>query len=142
MCPTPVGMSRDEEAFFSGIEFGDDVVDDNGNDASGLLRRPRVLKIFAGGTVCTDVSAIGMKAGLLGESCRTLAIFLSEIKHCKPQLVFHECTSQFFASVFSKYLPEFKVNTINFPEEKLLAGLRLRLLTDSNSDSNSDNYFK
>ena len=46
--------------------------------------QPRILTIFAGGTVCTDVSDIGARAGLLGKSCRSLAIWLSEIKHYQP----------------------------------------------------------
>ena len=93
MCPTPVGMVRESENFLADI-----------------------LKIFAGGTVCTDVSAIGLLAGLLGPSCRLLAIFLSEIKHCKPQVVLHECTSRFVRDVFHRYLPEYTVHAVECPQ--------------------------
>lgn len=77
----------------------------------------KVLSIMAGGTVCTDVSQMGLHAGLLGDSCRSLAIFLSEILHVKPKLVFHECTSRFMREVFSTYLPDYEINTFQPPPQ-------------------------
>lgn len=96
MCPTPMGLQRSR----AGAE---------GND--------RILTAFTGGTVCTDVSTMGAKAGLLGPSCRSLAIFLSEIKHAKPKVVLHECTSGFVREVFDTYLDEYDVFSIQGPED-------------------------
>ena len=105
LCPTPVGMVRESENFLA----------DMGRPL-GSTGHLRILKIFAGGTVCTDVSAIGLLAGLLGPSCRLLAIFLSEIKHCKPQVGLHECTSRFVRDVFHRYLPEYTVHAVECPQ--------------------------
>lgn len=76
------------------------------------------LIVFSAGTVCRDVSAIGNHAGLMGASCRPLAIFLSEIRHVKPHWVFHECTSRFLREVFTEYLDDYDLYTIQRPPMK------------------------
>ena len=44
----------------------------------------RILRLVAGGTSCIDVSAMGTQSGLLGPSCRPLAIFCSELRFLQP----------------------------------------------------------
>ncbi len=44
----------------------------------------RILRLAAGGTSCIDVSSMGTQSGLLGPSCRPLAIFCSELKFLRP----------------------------------------------------------
>lgn len=75
------------------------------------------LIVFAAGTVCIDVSSMGGHAGLLGPSCRPLAIFLAEVKAVQPHLVVHECTGQFLRAVFEEHLPEYDIYVIHKPED-------------------------
>lgn len=49
-----------------------------------LASDEKTLRIFAAGTSCTDVSAMGTQSGLLGPSSRPLAIFLAEVRHVLP----------------------------------------------------------
>ena len=56
----------------------------------------RVLRFYAGGTSCTDVSSMGTQTGLFGPSSRPLAIFLSEIRHTLPVLWQMYCVCFFF----------------------------------------------
>lgn len=59
---------------------------------------------------------MGAGAGLLGHSSRALSIFLSEVKHCRPDAVVHECTGRFMKHVFEEYLGEYDVYSIKKPE--------------------------
>ena len=59
-----------------------------------------------------DVSTIGCQLGLLGTSSRPLAIWLSEIKLVKPDLVMHECTVKFTRELFNLYLAEYDMDII------------------------------
>lgn len=59
-CPTPFGM-RDSEG------------------------RDRTLRVFGAGTTCTDVSAFGSLAGLLGASSLPLAVWVAQIKVALPE---------------------------------------------------------
>ena len=56
----------------------------------------RVLRMYAAGTSCTDVSSMGTQTGLLGPSSRPLAIFLSEIRHVLPAASLHLLALQTF----------------------------------------------
>lgn len=76
----------------------------------------RELICYGAGTTCTDVSTIGCQAGLLGNSSRTLAIWLSEILHGEPHVVLHECTGKFMRSLFERYLIQYQVYTLQRPE--------------------------
>lgn len=59
-CPTPFGMKQQSS--------------------------PKSLSLMAAGTSCTDVSAMGAGNGLFGSSSRPLAIWMSQVKHCRPVL--------------------------------------------------------
>lgn len=102
LCPTPMGMKKMRQA----QSQADDV-----------------LVLFAGGTECTDVSMIGSKAGLLGPTCRSLALFLAEIRAVQPAIVLHECTSRFVREVFSRWLPEYCIWTVQRPEAGVWTGV-------------------
>ena len=47
----------------------------------------------------------GLRAGLLGESSKSLAIWLSERLHSQEDWVVHECTGRFFREILDTYLP-------------------------------------
>ena len=44
----------------------------------------KVLRAYGAGTSCVDVSCMGSQLGLFGPSCRSLAIWLSEIRVVQP----------------------------------------------------------
>ena len=75
-CPTPFGMMMDDVNTYRPLQ-------------------PRVLRIYGAGTSCVDVSAMGSQKGLLGASCRSLAIWMSELIHTRP------VTCIYIYSVFS-----------------------------------------
>ena len=60
----------------------------------------------------------GNKASLMGESSRALAIWLSSVRKSQPDLVVHECTSHFAASLFDEFLPEMERHRIQPPQGK------------------------
>ena len=64
-CPTPFGLMMNDINAYHPLQ-------------------PRVLRIHGAGTSCVDVSSMGAQKGLLGGSCRSLAIWMSEIMHCQP----------------------------------------------------------
>ena len=122
-CPTPYGMMLTEP-----------------DDA-------RILKFFAAGTSCVDVSAMGTGRGLLGPSSRPLAIWCSEVKHVRPVswqilspclsrlpflsqnvterrygssqvAVTHECTGRFLRAIFTHHLGKwYHVVSVPAPEK-------------------------
>ena len=81
-------------------------------------QEPRKLKVFTAGTVCVDVSMMGNRMALLGESSRSLAVFLALIKKAKPDLIVHECTSFFSQFLFDTFLSDYCVNRFATPENK------------------------
>ena len=44
----------------------------------------RVLRVYGAGTICTDVSAMGLQEKLMGQSSLPLAIWMSEILRTLP----------------------------------------------------------
>ena len=74
------------------------------------------LKWYVGGTVCTDVSLMGNRMALLGESSQSLAIFLTLIQKNRPHVVTHECTSLFSQFLFGKFLTGYTVHQIQPPQ--------------------------
>ena len=96
-CATPFGISVEEAC-------------------SG--RATNIVDWYIAGTVCVDVSMMGNRMALLGDSSRSLAIFLAMIKKCRPHGVTHECTSFFSQFLFDTYLPEYKVHRFAVPENR------------------------
>ena len=94
-CPTPVGYMRKQ-----------------GDVAASSKKK---LVAFAAGTACQDVSRIGVRMGLLGDSAKTLAVFLAEVRLCKPDIILHECTSEFVREVFTLHLQDYDVYTFMKP---------------------------
>lgn len=96
------------------------------------VEKQKDLVIMAGGTVCKDVSAIGAHAGLMGRSCRPLAVFLAEIRHLRPQIVLHECTSRFMRHIFDDHLADlYDIYTIQPPKAGRPAGLGFLTFTQA-----------
>ena len=93
-CLKPVGMWRTEEKDY----------------------REKTFVVYGAGTSCVDVSAIGSRRGLLGDSSKPLAIWLSEILITKPDAIVHECTGRFMRSLFGKYLPDYDAYTVSKPQ--------------------------
>ena len=91
----------------------------------------RHIRIFGAGTSCVDVSTIGCQLGLLGGSSRPLAIWLSEIKLVKPDIVFHECTGRFTRELFVQYLPEYEMYVIEKPEVPCSVSYQVLLAEDA-----------
>ena len=81
-----------------------------------ILSGKKVLKVYGAGTSCVDVSTIGNQMGLLGESAKPLAVWMSEIKQTLPDIILHECTCKFGRELFERHLPGYKVYTIRTPE--------------------------
>ena len=85
--------------------------------------RSKKLVVFAAGSACQDVSRIGVRMGLLGPSAKTLAVFLSEVRICQPDLIVHECTSEFLRDVFTRYLfDKYDVYTFKKPSSEARHG--------------------
>lgn len=86
----------------------------------GTCKCPGELVVYGAGTSCIDFSAIGAQMGLLGPSCRQLAIWLCQIRHGRPDVVLHECTSRFLRTIFQEHLPGYLLYTISKPEEQVM----------------------
>lgn len=84
----------------------------------------RQLHWYVAGTVCVDVSMMGNRMALLGESSVSLAIFLSLVKRNRPQIVTHECTSFFSQFLFDEFLPEYRVHRLSAPDDLQHSALR------------------
>lgn len=82
------------------------------------------LQWYVAGTVCVDVSMMGNRMALLGESSVSLAIFLSLVKRNRPQVVTHECTSFFSQFLFDEFLPQYKVHRLSAPDDLQHSALR------------------
>lgn len=70
--------------------------------------QPRVLRAFGAGTSCVDVSSMGSQKGLLGDSCRSLSIWMSELLHCRPVTCICIYVFPFFKNhtgTWCKYMP-------------------------------------
>ena len=87
------------------------------SEAPGDTHR-RKLRWYVAGTVCVDVSMMGNRLALLGESSISLAIFLAMVRDTQPEITTHECTSYFSQFLFDKYLPEFTVHRISVPGDE------------------------
>ena len=96
-CPTPIGLACSR---------------------AHLTSELNQLDWFVGGTVCVDVSMMGNRMALLGESSISLALFLACIKKAKPAGVTHECTSFFSQFLFDEFLPEYQVHRIAVPKNQ------------------------
>ena len=44
------------------------------------------LRVYAAGTSCTDVSAMGSGKGLFGATSKPLAVWMAELLHVQPDL--------------------------------------------------------
>lgn len=86
--------------------------------SSGNSREHRQLRWSVGGSVCVDVSMMGNRMALLGESSKSLAIFLAHVKKTKPQVVTHECTSYFSQFLFDMFLEDlYTIHRIQAPAD-------------------------
>ncbi|CAK9068160.1 unnamed protein product [Durusdinium trenchii] len=74
------------------------------------LENGHKIRVASAGTTCADVSQFGAMAGLMGPSCESLALWLSERAQCLEDVIVHECTSLFSKDIFCRYLPQYEVH--------------------------------
>ena len=77
----------------------------------------RCLHVASAGTTCVDVSRFGSMAGLMGKSCESLSIWLSELALTRPVLCLELLPLRFRRPKVSDCSPAHRVRELGFAFE-------------------------